>query len=111
MRRIPLLPGLLALGGAIVGGAILGSRLARKLRRQTWEARPGRSPERPWRVTDFDEVEEVIGGTRCHCGGVLESPQGASELEPEGTMRVARSRCQQCGSEHELYFDLREVRH
>ena len=109
MRRIPLVPGLLAMGAFIAGGALLGTRLARKLRRQTWEARPGRSPERPLRVTDFDEVEEVIGGTRCWCGGILETE--GPELEADGSMRVARSRCRKCNSEHDLYFDLREVRH
>ncbi len=109
MRRIPLVPGLLALGAVVTGAALLGRRLARKLRRETWEARPGRSPERPLRVTDFDEVDEVIGGTRCWCGGRLKT-EGA-ELESDGTVRVARSICSECQTEHDLYFDLREVRH
>ena len=111
MRRIKLLHGLLAMGAMVVGGALLGGRLSHKLRRKTWSDRPGRSPGRPMRVTDFDEVDAVIGGTRCWCGGVLEPISTGSQMDTEGSTRIARSRCRGCGTEHELYFDLREVRH
>lgn len=62
-------------------------------------------------MTEIDEVEEVIGGSHCHCGGRLEPLRSGDEMGVDGTVRVARARCRACGAEHDLFFDLREVRH
>ncbi len=111
MSRLPVVPGLLVLSAVAAGGFLLGRRFARKAREKAWEDAPGRSPENPVHVTRFDEIDQVLHGVRCHCGGTLVPLSEGSVVGPDGTLRVAHAECLRCEADLHLYFDVTEVRH
>lgn len=111
MSRFPIVPGLLVLAAAVAGGFILGKKYTKRARERAWKASPGRTPENPVHVTGFDEIDQVLHGVRCHCGGTLVPLSEGSIVGPDGTLRVAHAECLRCEADHHLYFDVSEVRH
>lgn len=111
MSKLPVVAGLFALSFLLAGGVLLGRRLARSARERAWKRSPGRAPQNPWHVSRFDEIEDVLHGVRCHCGGTLVPLSEGSIVGADGTLRVAHAECLRCEADHYLYFDVSEVRH
>lgn len=109
--RWSLIPGLFGLTALLAGGVMLGRRLSRKAREKAWRAAPGRTPDNPFAVTQFDELDDMVHGTRCWCGGLLVPLSEGSVAGPEGTIRVAHAECVRCEADHHLYFDVSQIRH
>ncbi|HUI26625.1 MAG TPA: hypothetical protein VL403_11125 [Candidatus Kryptonia bacterium] len=90
---------------ALTAVAVLGWRRARAWREQA--TRPGRSERTAISITDYGEIDAVVLGERCRCGGRFAIRGEGSR----GQLRVVRLECHSCARERVVYFDVREVRH
>ena len=82
-------------------------------RRQTTrlDDQPGRSAHTALDVTRFDEMDAVIRGETCHCGGRIHVISEGSQTIDGQHLRVIRADCQDCEHEHYFFFKLRKVLH
>ncbi|MBI5545997.1 MAG: hypothetical protein HY901_19065 [Deltaproteobacteria bacterium] len=97
---------LLAALGVFAARRILQGRAKRK-RKRTIADRPGYSPDKPVKISGFDEIDDAIAMWRCPCGGLLDR---IGEGSRPG-MRVVRCVCVVCEEDVDLFFDLSELRH
>ena len=90
---------------ALTAVGVVGWRRARAWRQEA--SRPGRSEETAISITDYGEIDSVVLGERCRCGGRF-------AIRGEGSrnsLRVVHLECLNCERERVVYFDVRGVRH
>ena len=71
--------------------------------------RPGATIHLPVAVSSFDEIDAVVVGRRCVCGGWLALSGETSRAVGERRYRVVRLVCGECGREELVYFDVTAV--
>jgi len=90
---------------ALTAVIVVGWRRARAWRQQA--TRPGGSERTAIPITDYGEIDAVVLGERCRCGGRF-SIRGEGS---RGALRVVHLECHGCERERVVYFDVRGVRH
>ena len=67
---------------------------------------PGGAPERPIEVTTASLIEPGARSSKCpRCGGDVR----LEEHVVQGSLRVARVRCAQCGSPRAIYYRIMQL--
>lgn len=102
-----------AIIAAVVGFALVGmvqvNRLSR--RRQAFAGRvapmAGAAPDRALPVADIPALEARLAAAPCRCGRAFNAPAERSSFTYDGRpMTVTSRRCDGCGAEEAVYFDV-----
>jgi hypothetical protein len=101
--------------GLLIGIAVLAAVLAAGMRRyqraRAARRRPGATIHMPVTVSSFDEIDAVVQGRTCWCGGFLAVAGETSRAAGERRFRIARLVCNQCERDELMYFDVTAVFH
>lgn len=84
---------------------------SRKRGRVVWNAEPGRSADTALEVVRFDEMDRVVRGEHCECGGDLTVVSEGSQNVDGQQVRVIRADCRECGQDLYFFFRIRTVLH
>lgn len=99
----------------VLGAAVLAAVLVVGWRRlqvgRAQRKRPGATIHLPVPVSRFDEIDAVLQGRRCRCGGGFDMAGETSRVVGERRFRVARLVCVECERDELLYFDVTAVFH
>ena len=101
--------------GFLLGLAVLAAVVAVGVRR--WQRvrvarrRPGATIHRPVAVRRFDEIDAVLQGRTCWCGGSFVLSGETSRAVGNRRFRVARLVCNECERDELMYFDVTAVFH
>jgi hypothetical protein len=91
----------------IAAVGVLGMR--RWQRTRTRRRQPGVTIYRPIVVGSFDEIDAVLQGRTCWCGGICTSAGETSRSIGDRRYRIARVVCPECEREQFLYFDVTQA--
>jgi hypothetical protein len=104
--------------GLLLGLAVVAAVVAVGLRRlhrarldRAARTRTGASPDRPFYIRSYGEMEEHLGRRWCRCGGYLERTGEGSRQIGDRRFRIARLVCQECEAVEEVFFDTTDVVH
>jgi len=97
---------LFALFLAIALSVKLGQFIKKRATQNKFKGQTGNHPDRPLKISRFDQMEEHLRATRCPCGGVWMMRHEGSKSTPTARLRVLHAECTRCESETDFFFDL-----
>ena len=97
--------------GLAVLAAVLGAALRRWQRARSARCRPGASIHQAVPVSRFDEIDAVLYGRGCDCGGRLRLGGETSCAAHECRFRIVRLICSECEHDQVVYFDVTAAFH
>jgi hypothetical protein len=100
--------------GLAIGAAVLVAVVAvglRSWRRGRERVLPGRSPGSAIAIEDYTDIDVIVRGQDCECGGSFVMRGEGPVRGGDGSIRMTRLGCRRCARERVLYFDVTTVRH
>jgi len=97
--------------GIVVLAAVIAVGVRKLQKARATRRRPGATIHLPVAVSRFDEIDDVLRGRRCWCGGSCAVAGETSRAVGQRRFRVARLVCTECERDELLYFDVTAAFH